>query len=106
MSTGYRIRLRRKQLNMTQQDLADLINSSQRQILKYEQDDNSPTAAVIAALAIALETSADYLLGLSDEIKPVGDESDLAPNERLLVSLYRGKPPDKQQTVLDVVKAI
>lgn len=106
MNVGERIKLRRHQLGLSQNDLAALMNTSQQQIWRYEKGENKPTTDVIAALATALETTADYLIGLSDEIKPVGDESDLSTNERLLVNLYRGKPPEKQQTVLDVVKAI
>jgi transcriptional regulator with XRE-family HTH domain len=64
---GERIRTRRKQLGMSQEDLASYMSTIQRQISHYETGDNSPTAEVLVRLAQALETSLDYLVGLTDD---------------------------------------
>lgn len=106
MTIGERIKIRRRQLELTQTELADLIGSSQRQIIKYEQDENSPTSAVIIAMATALETSADWLLGLSDEINPHYDDSNLDTKERELLKIYRAKPNDKQDSIIAMARVI
>jgi transcriptional regulator with XRE-family HTH domain len=106
MTIGKRIKLRRNQLRLTQTQLADMVLSSQRQILKYEQNENSPTAAVIISLAMALDVSADWLLGLSEDINPRYEESSLRLDEQRLLKIYRAKTPEKQESILSVVQAI
>lgn len=67
MITGQRIKERRMLLGMTQEELADLVHTTQKQISRYESGMNDPKGQTIVALACALHTSADYLLGLSDD---------------------------------------
>jgi len=84
-----RIRSRRKTLQLNQESLAELIGTNQGQVSKYENGDNVPSSEVLAALAQALETSADWLLGLSQEIQPDLNETDLSPKEQEAVSAWR-----------------
>ena len=52
--------------NMTQQELADNINTSRRAVIKWEQGQSQPNCDSIIALAVLFQVSADYLLGLTD----------------------------------------
>jgi transcriptional regulator with XRE-family HTH domain len=106
MTVGDRLKLRRTQLGITQEELAETLGTNHKQIWKYERDRNKPSSDVIIALANALETTSDWILGLSEDIQPMGDESNLAPSEQVLLRLYRSKTPDKQQQTLDIVRAI
>lgn len=102
-----RIFQRRKQLGMSQEELAALTGTSQRQISKYETGKNDPTAGVLADLAQALQTTTDYLLGLTDiSDRPLRSHGDLNEDERKLVELYRGKSKEKQRQVFDIVKVL
>lgn len=74
---------------MSQQELAEAISTTQNQIYRYEQDKNSPTADVIIALTTVLETSADWLLGMTDIIKPLTREVDLTDFEREVLTVIR-----------------
>ncbi len=67
--TGSRIKERREILKLSQLALAYRINSTPTQIFRYEKGENDPTGKVLAALARALDTSTDYLLGLVDDPK-------------------------------------
>jgi transcriptional regulator with XRE-family HTH domain len=66
MITGQRIKERRQLLGMTQEELAALVHTTQKQISRYEGGFNDPRGQIIAALAQALHTSTDYLLGVVD----------------------------------------
>lgn len=102
---GKRIRERRKQLHLTQNDLAEKLGTSQKQIYKYESGENDPTAGVLMRLAYELETTADWLLGLTEiSGRPLRGEGDLSEQEVELLELYRSKAPDDRRKVLDVIK--
>lgn len=103
---GTRIRDRRKQLGLTQADLAERLNTSQQQIYKYERG-QEPTAGVIIKLAHELDTTSDWLLGITDIAdKPLRGSGDLSDSELTLVELYRLKTADIRKTVLEVVKVM
>jgi transcriptional regulator with XRE-family HTH domain len=101
-----RIRERRKALGLNQAELSDLTGISQGQISRYEIGDNEPTAEVLIRLARVLQTTADYLIGLSDQSSLTPDESNLSDNERYLIEIYRSKPLDGQARLIDVAKVV
>lgn len=89
----------------TQEELAELLNLSIRQIIRYENGDNDPTAEVLAQMAKVLSISADYLLGLTHD--PVGyfEEKDLSPTERkLITALRQGLLREALQTITELTK--
>ena len=102
---GQRIKQRRLQLGISQQELADVLRSSQQQINRYENDKNSPSGDVIVKIARVLDTSADWLLGLTDEIKPVRDAT-LSDIEQELIKILRSKSADQQQKIVDIAKVV
>ncbi len=57
----------RQERGLTQAELAKAINTSQRNIGRWENGENEPTASFISRLAIFFGVSADYLLGLEDD---------------------------------------
>lgn len=61
---------RREHLGISQQYLAELIDTSQKQVSKYEAELTIPGANKLALIAIHLQTSADYLLCLTDNSDP------------------------------------
>lgn len=99
-----RIRERRKALHLTQGDLANLTQISQAQISRYEQGDNEPTAEAFIALVKALNTTADWLLGMTDFIHP--DVSDLTDIEREALGILRSKDSDQQRRVVEIIRLV
>jgi transcriptional regulator with XRE-family HTH domain len=61
---GKRLAELRRQRGLTQVQLAEAIDSTQRAISYYENHTGYPPAPVVAQLAQALEVSTDELLGL------------------------------------------
>mgnify|MGYP005792831903 CR=1 FL=1 len=57
----------RKQKNLQQKTLAEILGKSVREYQRYEHGEHEPTASSIIALAQFYGVTSDYLLGLSDE---------------------------------------
>ena len=66
---GKRISNLRKNKNLTQQELADLINVSDKTISKWENDLGLPSVDILPKLIKVLETSLDYIISGNTEYK-------------------------------------
>jgi len=67
MSIGKNIKFYRKSMNLTQSELAEIIGVSTQAVSKWETDVGMPDISQIVPLAIALNISANDLLGLSKD---------------------------------------
>ena len=86
-----RIRELREEKNLSQDDVAKAIGTNQRNIGRWEKNENEPTSGFLLKLANFFECSVDYLLGRSDDFGVIsinGGES-LAPDERKLLDTFR-----------------
>lgn len=63
---GKRIKDLRNELGLTQTQLAQKIGVATNTVSQYEKGLSKTSIDVIANLAVILETTTDYLLGLSD----------------------------------------
>ncbi len=102
-----RIAQRRRQRDLSQDDLATLVDTTQKQISKYENGINNPTADVLAKIAIALDTTTDWLLGLTDyPSRPLRNMGDLNDLERKAVELLRSQNVETQEKMVNVLEAL
>ena len=68
MAIGRRVRVRRRQLNLTLQQLAEKLGVGFRQLQKYETGANRMSAGTLFQIAIALGTQVDHFFqDLPDE---------------------------------------
>lgn len=65
-----RIKDMREDKDLLQKDLAEFLNISQTNYSKYELGKINIPISTLKKMAIFFDTSIDYLLGLTDEIKP------------------------------------
>lgn len=65
-----RIRDLREDKDMSQTELATILNCSQRIYSNYERGDVDIPTEILIKLAQFHQTSVDYLLGLTDEMTP------------------------------------
>lgn len=65
-----RIRNLREDRDLTQTEIAEILNCSQRIYSNYERGDVDIPTEILIALAHYHNTSIDYLLGLTDERTP------------------------------------
>lgn len=62
-----RLKSRRKELGLTQDQLAELVNTKKSTISNYETGYSSPNPEMLKDLADALKTTTDFLLGRSTD---------------------------------------
>lgn len=79
VAVGARIRIRRKEIGMSQQTLADHLGVTFQQVQKYERGANRISASMLVKAARALECPGGFLLGASgsDSEKPSPQEDAL-----------------------------
>ena len=65
-----RIRDLREDKDLSQRELAEILNCSQRIYSNYERGDVDIPTEILRKLAQFHKTSVDYLLGLTDEQRP------------------------------------
>ena len=104
LTFGEKIKEARKQKNLTQKQLADLIGAAHNSISDWENNKNKPDPDTIELLCGALKITPNYLLAST--------EDDFSPKEKLLIKKYRlisTRSPDGAvvvDTVLDREYAI
>lgn len=69
-----RIRSLREDNDLTQQKVATILNMSQTGYSKYETGENDIPTKILIELAKFYKTSVDYILELTNEIKPYNKE--------------------------------
>jgi transcriptional regulator with XRE-family HTH domain len=88
---GERIREARIQAKHNQTSLAELINTSPKNISRWESGEYIPEAPTLGLIAQALNVNTDYLLGLTDNPTRTTRESDLSAEEiEIVMALRRG----------------
>lgn len=92
---GERLRQLRKERNLTQQQLAELIGVKNGVISFYELGDRIPSPAVLRKLALALHVTSDYLLGI--ERSAMVDVTGLDEQDRLVVQMVVGRLREKNK---------
>lgn len=88
-----RIKELRNELNLSQQELAKAIHTSQRNISRWENGENEPTSSFLIVLANFFQCSIDYLVERSDDFGnvsiPSGAGERLTQEEKAMLSNYR-----------------
>ena len=85
MTTGDRMKARRKELKLSAEDVATALNVSRATIFRYEKGDiEKLPGTALEPLAKVLQTTVAYLMGWSDESSSAGT----TPNSANLVTIH------------------
>jgi transcriptional regulator with XRE-family HTH domain len=113
---GLRIRLRRKELGVSQEKLAEAIGLTFQQVQKYERAANRVSASKLWEVARALSTNVGYFYeGLGDFVAPVGADAPrdavqeflLTPEGIELATCFPQIPRGRvRRRILDLVRAL
>ena len=76
MSFGTILKKLRQDNNLTQDELAEKIDTSRSNIANYENDKNMPSVDILEKLAKLFNCTTDYLLGKSDIRNPENKDLD------------------------------
>ena len=103
MTLGEKIAIQRKELNYTQEQLADILGVSRQSISKWESDIAYPETEKLIELGKLFDCSMDYLL--KEEVIEKGDvqTSILTEISRKVVNL---KNKDKSKKLLKIIGII
>ena len=91
LTFGEKIKEARKQKNLTQKQLADLIGAAHNSISDWENNKNKPDPDTIELLCGVLKITPNYLLASS--------EDDFSPKEKTIIKKYRSLVSHGQETV-------
>lgn len=84
IETGNRIFERRKQLNITQEQLSEMTGSTPQAISNYERGERELKAGMIVKIASALHVSADFLL--TGKMSTFSLPDDLSDNNKQIIN--------------------
>ncbi len=100
------LRKLRTNKGISQQQLADVIGTSQQSINKYENHNVEPDISTLAKLADYFQTTIDYLVGhTSSSIEEsAAEDFDLYPEERGLVENYRKLSGEEKESICIVIR--
>jgi len=84
-----RLRSLREQRGWSQRELARQCGFADSMIRKYEAGETDPSATYLRIMAEKFEVSADYLLGLTNDLPIPISTSDLSEDETVLVQAFR-----------------
>ena len=103
-----RIKELRENLRLSQQDVAERIGTSQRNIGRWENAENDISSYFLIKLADFFGCTIDYLVGREDDFGNVtaNAPSDLSDDEKKLVTLFRSMNATRRATVLDTVEGL
>lgn len=86
---GDRLKLIRENRGLTQDDLNNRLGFGPAQIYRYETGKADPSPEILVRIAVELEVTTDWLLGLVSQPKENLQEKDLSNAERKLLSAFR-----------------
>lgn len=106
---GKTIRELRREMDCTQDTLADILGVTQDSISLWEHDKRIPDTQYIVAMANFFDVTTDFLLGISDDCTGVkfGHEGRvhawLTPEEDKILTDYRKNKMETRRKQLDVL---
>ena len=93
----------RAENNLTQEKLAQAIGTNQRTVARWEVGKSDSSVFYILKLAEYFHVSADYLLGVEDDLgnkSYVNIQDDITPEEQKLITAYRKLSPSNREMIL------
>ena len=100
---GERMQSRRKYCHLTQRRLAKQMDLTQCTISQYETGKSFPSIKNLPPLAIALNTTVDYLLGLTNNPFPSLINKPVIESEQDLLQTYYSLSPEKRERAVGIL---
>ena len=91
---GERIVFLREKQGISQKELAMQLGITAASLSRYENNIYDPKGEIIAKLSSSLQTSSDYLLGLTCDYRIQKEQIRLSEREIRFLELYRDLPSD------------
>lgn len=98
---GERLIILMENFDMKQTELADKLGISKQSLYKYIHCKCEPRAEIIARMATVLNTTADYIVGLTDDPKPSDYTAEKAKKETELLTKFRKLSDDDKLRIAE-----
>ena len=102
------LRLLREEKGLSQQRLAEMLDTTQQAIFKYEKTTIEPDISMLIQLADIFEVTVDFLIGNS-EIREKNAKLNavmLTEQETAHISRWRMLPPEVRESMDELISAI
>ena len=96
-----RLKELREDKNITQNELAKAIKTTQTNIGRWEKGLNEPSSSNVVALCNYFQCSADYLLGREDDFGIQEKISNLSLKEQRLLKSFAQLDADEQEKIIE-----
>lgn len=106
LAVGARIRIRRRFLKISQDDLAAALGLTFQQVQKYERGENRVSASMLVRIAARLETSVAALVGEDGGDSANVLEALTLPGALDLLSAYAKAGPKTQRALLGLAQSL
>ncbi len=87
---GERIKKLREERGITRQKLAEIVGVSTTSLYYIEKGINIPSSTLVAKIAEALGVTTDYLLGLTDDPRPITERAGMKPLKGKIIPVFDG----------------
>ena len=87
------------EMNMSQKQLAELINTSESNLSRYISGERNISTDMLANIATALHTTTDFLLGISENM----DNLEYKDVERILTRKSETMGKEEKKRLLDIL---
>ena len=98
-SVGKKILNLLDEMNMSQKQLAELINTSESNLSRYISGERNISTDMLANIATALHTTTDFLLGISENM----DNLEYKDVERILARKSETMGKEEKKRLLDIL---
>ena len=108
MKLADRVRLRREELGLTQEDLAFQMGYSSRTSINKIENGRPCSQKIIVRLAEVLNVSVPYLMGWEEEEEKstIPEDDGLSEKRKALIEFAKSVPEEKADLVLKVIQSI
>ena len=96
------VQKRRKELGITQEELAKRVGTTKQVVSKYELGQRSPKVEMANAFASALGTTLDELLEVEKEEQPIYED----PEIHIVSAMMETMSKEQKQQVIDLIKIL
>ena len=107
MTIGERIKQKRIELNLSQDELAKRVGYKSRSSIQKIESARKLPITKVAIMASALNCSPGYLMGWEDDEGnkiESHSEFELSPEDKQFIELFHNANPDRRKLALDVLK--
>ena len=97
----FKIKALREEARLTQKELAEKINTTNKNIWAYEKGIAQPSIETLIKLAATFNVSVDYLIGVTDDFEGQKKESALSYREQKLLRAFSQLENDEKDKIIE-----